>query len=89
MKKWYQSSVCKGLLLLVAHVSAVALAICIGIGLFYPDKITVRFSWIREPGSMKIQEDFPMHYKKKHGIFWLCQVIRKFFAQKENMIRKK
>ena len=36
MKKWYQSSVCKGLLLLVAHVSAVALAICIGIGLFYP-----------------------------------------------------
>ncbi len=36
MKKWYQSSVCKGLLLLAAHVSAVALAICIGIGLFYP-----------------------------------------------------
>lgn len=36
MKKWYQSSVCKGLLLLAAHASAVALAICIGIGLFYP-----------------------------------------------------
>ena len=36
MKKWYQSSLCKGLLLLAAHVSAAALAVCIGIGLLYP-----------------------------------------------------
>lgn len=36
MKKWYKSAFCKGMLILAAHVSAVALAVCLMIGLAYP-----------------------------------------------------
>ena len=36
MKKWYQSPLCKGLLILAAHISAAALVVCIGIGIIYP-----------------------------------------------------
>lgn len=36
MKKWYQSPLCKGLLVLAAHISAAALAVCLVIGLVYP-----------------------------------------------------
>lgn len=38
MKKWYQSPLCKGLLLLLSHASAAALAVCIGIIFLYPGK---------------------------------------------------
>lgn len=36
MKKWYQSPLCKGLLILAAHISAAALVVCIGIWIIYP-----------------------------------------------------
>lgn len=36
MKKWYQSPLCKGLLVLMTHITAIALVICIVIGFIYP-----------------------------------------------------
>lgn len=36
MKKWYKSAFCKGMLILVAHISLVAVVICVMIGLAYP-----------------------------------------------------
>lgn len=36
MKKWYKSAVCKGILVLAAHVSVITAAICLFIGIIYP-----------------------------------------------------
>lgn len=38
MKGWYQSAFCKGILILLAHISLVAVMICVLIGLAYPGK---------------------------------------------------